>query len=440
MEPSLVLIIVLTFAFAATRLEHVLFGERTNLLASLEYLVIGFLVGPLALNFLDAERLASLEPLLGVVTGFAGFLVGLPLSFGRLSDRPRGTVRFALVAGLVAAALVAGLAWLALSLAPLDALDGLSTGALLMGAATLGVGAIVSSVESVRAVIVTERADGPVARLLPSAAQTIRVLAICGFGLALATHRADDQPGAIALWDAAAVASGVGLGIIFHVFVGDEHDHKKLFVATIGIVALASGVADALHFSPLFVNMVAGATIANISSATPDLLAADIRLRRPVFVVLLILAGATWQPIPGLLWLVPLGFVIVRMIALRVGARVAIVTAVSDIDDDTPRFGNALLSQGALVAAIAVNYHMVVTSSAAATPIADVILTTLLLSAVVNEIWFGPLLRSVLRDAGESGRLAAPDAKIPAHPCAADIGREGDAAGPAHAALPEVSS
>ena len=31
MDPSLVLIIVLTFAFAATRLELVLFGERTNL-------------------------------------------------------------------------------------------------------------------------------------------------------------------------------------------------------------------------------------------------------------------------------------------------------------------------------------------------------------------------------------------------------------------------
>jgi len=404
MDPPLILIIVLTFAFAATHLERAVLGGRTNLFASLEYVLIGVLVGPLGLAFLDGERLTRLEPLLAVVTGFVGFLVGLSLDLRRLKSRPRGTLPFGLVIGVVTVGLVGGLGWVALTHLPSAALDGIPPAAVALAAAVLGLGAIITAVESLESGILAARADGPVSRLLPTAAQTLRVVAILGLGFALASDRAPMDAGALPVlaWDGIAITAGLGLGVIFHVFVGHETNEKKLFVATIGIVALASGVAHALHFSTLFVNLVTGAVIANVSRAAPALLRADLRLRRPLFVVLLILAGAGWRPLPGLLWLVPAGYLVIRAIALRLGAQVAVAVTAADIDADTPHLGDALLGQGALAAAVAVNYAMVSDHGA----LTAVVVTTLLIGAALNDLWYAPALRSVLQKAGESGRLA----------------------------------
>ncbi len=251
-------------------------------------------------------------------------------------------------------------------------------------------------------------------RLLPIAAQTLRAVAIIGFGLALASDRASSDAGGLPVlsWDGIAVGAGLGLAFIFHVFVGHERDEKKLFLATIGVVALASGVAHALQFSALFVNLVAGMAVANVSRAAPALLRADVRLRRPLFVVLLLLAGAGWQPPPGILWVIPAGYLVLRALALRVGARAAVAFTAADIDADTPHLGDALLGQGALAAAVAENYAMVSDGGS----LASVVVTTLLVGAAVNDLWYAPALRSVLQKAGECGRLPDADAPVPAAP------------------------
>lgn len=405
MDPTLILIIVLTFAFAATRVEERLLGARSALIISLEYVLIGVLVGPYSLGLFGADALESLKPLLGVVTGFAGFLVGLPFNLRSVRQRARGTTRFAIVTTLGTAGAVGGLAWATFWFT--DLVPGVAPEMLAIGATTLGLGATITSVESIRAGITAASADGPLSRLLPTAAQWMAVLAVLAFGLSLALQRSHaTQLTAVGplVWVGIAALSGVALGLIFHTFVGDERDEKKLFVATIGVVALASGLAHALSFSPLFVNMVCGATIATTSRVTPALIATDIRLRRPVFALLLLLAGASWRPIPVGLWLVPLGFIAARVVALRFSARLAILITGTDVDTSLPRVGNGLLAQGALVAAVAVDYWAV----SDAPVLGGLVLTTLLLSAVVNEMWAAPALGRVIRNAGEGGRVAAP--------------------------------
>ncbi len=402
MDAPLILIIILTFAFAATRLETRLLGPRSNLLASLEYAIIGVLAGPVMFGFLGPESLASLEPLLAVVTGFVGFLVGLPLSFRSFGTRTRGTVRFGLVATLITAGILGATAWLVFTYTVIP-LDDPAPAALLGAAATLALGGTIIAVESIRSGLANARADGPVSRLLPGAAQTMRIVSVLGFGLVLAVQRGltseADFLGHLA-WVGVEIAAGVAVGFIFFVFVGHERDQKKLFVATIGIVCLGSGIAEALDFSPLFVNLVAGLTIANLSRASRSLLIADSRLRRPVFAVLLILAGASWTPLPAVLWLVPAAYVLLRVLALRVGARVGLRLSASAIDRDTPRPGHGLLGQGAVALALAVDFVHVTPHST----LSALVLTTLLVSAVVNEIWFGAALRVLLQNAGETGR------------------------------------
>ncbi|MCA9518136.1 MAG: hypothetical protein KC635_24530, partial [Myxococcales bacterium] len=327
---------------------------------------------------------------------------------------------------------VGGLAWATLWFT--DLVPEVEPTMLGIAAVTLGLGATMTSVESIRAGITAAAADGPLSRLLPTAAQWMAVLAVLAFGIALALQRSHatrlTAVGPI-VWVGIAALSGVGLGLIFHAFVGDERDEKKLFVATIGVVALASGLAHALSFSPLFVNMVCGATIATTSRVAPALIATDVRLRRPVFALLLLLAGASWQPIPVGLWVIPVGFIAARVIALRISARLAVMVAATDIDTSLPRVGNGLLAQGPLVAAVAVDYWAV----ADAPDLGGLVLTTLLLSAVVNEMWAAATLGRVIRNAGEGGRVPAP-APSPAAPAAA-----GDDAAPSPPGqTPEVAA
>ncbi|MEZ4474452.1 MAG: hypothetical protein R3F60_27420 [bacterium] len=47
--------------------------------------------------------------------------------------------------------------------------------------------------------------------------------------------------------------------MLFALFLGHERDPRRMYLASLGAVILASGVAAAA--SPLFVNLVAGATV-----------------------------------------------------------------------------------------------------------------------------------------------------------------------------------
>lgn len=403
LDAPFILILVLAFAFAATHVESRLLGARGAVLSSLEYPLIGVLAGPLVLGVLDADNLASLEPLLAVVTGFVGFLIGLPLSFRSLRGRARGTIRFGLITALVTSGGIGAATWLVFTTTDIPLGDP-SVAALVGACATLALGASVTGVESIGGGIAAARADGPVSRLIPGAAQTMRILAVLGFGLTLAFQRgivSDSDPLGHLAWIGIEIGAGIALGFIYSVFVANEREQKKLFVATIGIVCLGSGSAEALDFSPLFVNLVAGLTLANISRASRSLLIADSRLRRPLFAVLLIISGASWTPIPGILWLVPAGYIVLRFVGLRLGARAATVLGGRAIDRDAPRPGNALLGQGAVVAALAIDFVHVTPHST----LSAMVLTTLLVSLIANELWYGPALRAVLQNAGETGRL-----------------------------------
>ena len=97
-------------------------------------------------------------------------------------------------------------------------------------------------------------------------------------------------------------------------------------------------------------------------------------------------------------WLLPLAFVLVRIVVLRFSAWLA-TRRNPNLDPNIPRLGNGLLSQGPLTVAIAVNYQMVPSHA-----LIDVVFTCLLVSAVLNEFWATSAIRRVLQNGGETGR------------------------------------
>ncbi len=409
----LTLIAVLAVAFALTHLEVRALGERVRLFQGLEYLLIGFLFGPLALGALDAHAIDALGPVVAILTGFIGFRTGLAVDVQHVHSDVPGARRFGLVVATLTASIVGVVSWVALGALP--ALRGVPWAGRAFAAVVLGLGGAIVSRGAIEGGLAATRSRGPLSRALPRAASTMRLLVILAYGALVAIEHGSAEglapspellgPVSGSVWIGMSLGIGVAVGAIFHAFVGHETDVDKLFVATIGAIMLASGMAFALHFSALFVSVIAGLVIATLSPSAPRLAEAAAKLDRPFSATLMVLAGAAWVPIQATLWLFPLAYLAVRAGALYATSWLATRRHPS-IDPHTPGLGGALLSQGALAVAVAAEYQLIPTHS-----LGSIVETTLLLGAAANELWARWALRRVLQLSGETRRLEVQEAR-----------------------------
>ncbi len=397
MNTTIVLVVVVVFAFVAGRLLQRVTGKWAAIPGGAGYLALGALVGPIGLNFVDQASLDHLQPLVSLLLGLLGFDVGLMLRsrMGDTSTLPARLLATAVVIGLVGGGIFA-----AVTLGfPEAALD-----LRISASATLGLAAAVASVSGIERMAAGLNAGGWVTQSLVSFALIGEVLAILGFGVVSAGVRAENVAirwlGELTTteWLASSAAVGLVCGLLFTAFIGRETASPRIFLATVGSVIFTSGMASGLGVSPLFVNLIAGATVALLSSRAQFLVGVVHKLEHPVLVVLLVLAGAMWSPAPLWLWgLVPL-YVVLRFVGIRVGSALALTT----LTERPPArgFGSGLMAPGAVSVAIAINLAQLQPS------LAPTILTTLLVAFVVQEVLAGRLLRRVLGDAEEIGRGA----------------------------------
>ncbi|HET9684196.1 MAG TPA: hypothetical protein VFP15_08850, partial [Gemmatimonadaceae bacterium] len=234
------------------------------------------------------------------------------------------------------------------------------------------------------------------------------IVAVVSFGLlASVWHRpvmVNDRPLTATEWMTITLGMGVIGGILFHLFVGDERHSDRIFVSLAGGVILVSGAAAFAGLSPLLAALVFGAILVNTSRNRAELAASIAHVERPLYFVLLVFAGAAWQPSTSA-WVLPvILFLVVRAVAKVGGAR--LVTRMNGmIPVLGPDWGRGLLGQGGLALAIALNYvyqdggtlpYFVFTAS-----IASVLLTDLMSARLVESV-VAPLVarrRALLRPA-----------------------------------------
>jgi len=408
----LVAIVIFSFVFGhfVTR-----FASRYVLLSGVEYMLVGVLIGPyVGLDLVGEATLDFLSPLFSLLLGLVGFLVGL---------RARGAAERVdlAVLGVVSALLVVlgvsgGLLLILAPLIPLPAgaadfvvdhtvfafrdwhVELHFTSTHLWLALALGAAAAVASPLLVEGIKRRHSAQGRVLTLLESAARVSQIVAVLVLGIVLATARATATSNRFSLtvteWVLAALGGGILCGLLFGLFIGRESDASRVFLASVGLVTFASGVAVALGISPLFVNLIAGLTVAVASPHAAQLREQLDRLQHPLFVLLMIFAGALWRPVAGWLWILPAAYMVLRFVARRaatsVSARLSLEQPVL-----VARLGNGLLGQGTLAVAIALDFSLRFPSHAA------LILTTVLLGTLLSDLFSHRALRTLLADAGE---------------------------------------
>jgi hypothetical protein len=397
MPLTVALVLVVVFAFLVSRALH-RYAANTLILWSLEYVLVGFVVGPIGLGVLEEAQLEVLQPFVSLNLGLVGFALGLPL---RRRVRRVSHLVFGLTAASLTIAAVSWLMWVVLG----RLLPGVTEAERLWLATALGAASASCSVQVIESAGAAFKAQGPTIQLLRSFAVASNVTAVTVAGLLLALARARDGSGRLGLsepaWLLASAGLGLALGLLFWLFVGHEREDRaeRTFLATVGVVIFASGLAAAIGISPLLLNVVAGVVV-SLLPRTERLAVAIERLEAPALIILLIFAGALIRPALSWLLLLPLIYTAARYVVFRLATGVA-SRVVPDLSA-VPRFGNGVVAQGAIAAAVAVNFAQVNKA------LGGVALTVVLLGMVISDAVSVAGLRELLADAGEVGHAEAP--------------------------------
>jgi Kef-type K+ transport system membrane component KefB len=409
---TLLLVLVVISSFVIGRIVARL-ASRYVALSGAEYMLVGVLIGPhVGLGLIHEGTLEFVRPLISLLLGLSGFLVGLR---GRDAiARPRVTlIGFGSALGVVALCGVCLLPLL-VNLVPAPRTGFVfqrelyrSHGALLEIYVTsthlwlalcLGAAAAVTSSVLIEGLRRIHAAAGPVTDLLQAAARASQLTAVIVLGLVLATTRATQTGGSLTLsvwqWGLFATLGSVVCGLLFGWFLGKDEDPNRIFLASVGLVTFAAGAGAVLAVSPLFVNALAGLTVATTSKHAERLRRELDRLQHVLFVLLMIFAGTMWSPVRGALWLLPLVYVLARFLARRlvmgVWSRLLLV-------EHVPRLGNAFLGQGTLATAIGVDFSMRFPQWQ------SLVLTTVLFGTLLSELFSQRVTRRLLADVGELG-------------------------------------
>lgn len=409
---TLILVALIVSAFVASRLLH-RYAERVALVSGIEYAVVGVLIGPLMpWGLIGEDTLRSLDLLISLLLGLVGFTIGLHAreALRRFDHFLAGAAAALLIALVVGLTVLGLLQWIEPAYladpAPLLAIPVWTDGARLYQlwaandalwlALTLGAAAAIASSTAIRAATERWQAEGPPVVLLHDLAAAGHVIAVLLFGLALAGDRAIDAADNYGLslveWSLLIGAAGAITGLLFMIFIGGAEDDLRLYLAALGVVIFAAGIGAALGVSPLFVNMVAGLTVA-ATSVHGDRLRVNLdQLHRPASILLMVFAGIAWRPIAGWLWLIPVAYLLTRVGTRLLASRWAVSTFVHGVE--LRRVGGGLIGQGALAAAIALSYAQGHSERG------HLVLSAVLLPMLITDLFAVRTLRGVLANAG----------------------------------------
>jgi hypothetical protein len=365
-QTTLAALAVLTAGYILAYLLFDRLRDRYGYVGGAEYVLLGVLLGPHVTGLLDADRVQDLTPIVSLAIGWLGLLLGTYFRLPTLALLSPDHVRMAL--GEAVATFLAALGPLLLLFRYLAGEGWTDTA---VQAVTLAAVATLSSPAAVDALVHRARLRRPILPVLQLTARIDALVGVVAFGLVLAiVHRGEVAPGVrpptATEWAVINLAVGVASGVLFHLFLGPRDGSSeagatsRLFVALAGAIVVASGASYYLNLSPLYTNLVLGFILANSggSDSHRDVTRLLLTTERPVYLALLVFAGAAWTPESvDLLFLAP-AFVLVRLAARFLGARVT-AELVAPPELQTPRLARGLLAQGGLAVAMAVSYTQV---------------------------------------------------------------------------------
>ncbi|MGI8546120.1 MAG: cation:proton antiporter [Gemmatimonadaceae bacterium] len=391
MSAALTLVMLVAGAYLAARVAFEWLGRRFLIVSGAEYVLLGILVGPQVSGLLGKTVLQSFEPITTLALGWMGAIIGTRFYLAALVAVPGITYRLAFVESILTLLTVFGVEMAALTLL------GFSPGRVWIPALAMGTIATASSTAAVDMIGERLGSDRPLVAQLSVSTTVNAFVAVIAFGILLSMHHPDphvmDRPITPTEWMVIAIAVGIIGGSLFYLFLGSEEHEDRLLIALGGAVILVSGAAAYLSLSPLVVGLFFGIILVNTAANREEVTAVLESVDRPLYFVLLVIGGATWRPStePWALAIVVL-FLAARAAGKLGGARLAARAngALPVLGND---WGQALLGQGGLALALAINYQyqqvaigsgLVFTAAVVSVLLTDFLSARLMRAAVVS--------------------------------------------------------
>ena len=398
-------VLILVGLLVLSYLGSFLVGDRSvrgiGLPSGVEYVALGYVLGPRALDLVAGDNLAAFEPVVQVALGWLAFVVGLDFGFAgdkrvRAGSLALGTVGALMTGTAAAAATWFTMAWLHVGGAPTDRI-------LVAG----GVGAACSQTtrHAVRWVVDRYHARGPLADRIDEIAHADDLLPLLAVAVLFAVEPTREVALKVPLrdWPALTIVLGLLLGAGAALLLRSEMPIEDTWAVLFGVALIAIGTAARLAISTLTVSFVMGLAVSLLTRHGAELRAMVSPTERPVLLPALVLAGARidFKAAPSLPWIA----------AAAIGARLLakiltgwlLAASSRPARKAGPLVGLALMSSGAIAMCIGLAFALRFPG-----PVGDTVLVVAALTATVGE-FVGPLrLRRALVSAGEIKDGVAP--------------------------------
>ncbi len=407
MNPILVVLLLVLIGLLGARFSfarrQVPLGPQMFAAIGGPFLFLGFILGPHLLEVLGAETLQQLSPLLALGLGWIGVLFGLQLDRGQLRQFPPRFLVLTWLQAAVAFAIALLIGFVALGGPSASRFDAI----ILAAAAT----ACVSTPAAIALISNTYLIRGGVTRLLFYVTSLDAAVGIVILGLTLSAHHTGVLGRSVALslfeWFAISTLLGFFFGVLFLSLTRIRPRSQELMLLLIGLVLFAAGSAFYLSISPLFVCMIAGAVIANLSPMSRRVYTALSAWEKPVYIMMLVIAGALLRFSSWLILPLVAVYVAGRILAKWAAGLVAGRLRLPELDLPAS-FGLALTPQGGLSLAIAISFLLIyVPGAPELTAATEIFFATVVIAVGISNL-IGPfLVRAVLERAGEIDRQVA---------------------------------
>ena len=353
MSSGLILVLLVASAFVAAHFAFERLGKRYLIVSGAEYLALGILLGPQVSGIFTPALLDSLAAFPALALGWMGAIIGMRFHLPDLVKIPGFTYRIALGESLLTLAVIFTLQAVAFMWL-------FDISLLLATPAALALAAIaVSSSRETYEIVSRHLGDEPFVTQLDVSTAVNAFVAVFTFGCLLAAFHANPEgavrPLTATEWVVLTAAIGLIGGALFHLFLGREENVDRLFVALAGALILVSGAAAYLGLSPLLAALLFGVMLVNTSRNRVEIAAALTRVERPLYFVLLIFAGATWQPSLRA-WVMPVLLFVFARAAAKIGAARLSARMERSLPILGPDWGRALLGQGGVAVALGIDY------------------------------------------------------------------------------------
>jgi hypothetical protein len=389
MSGPLLLILAVALAYLAAHVAFDWLARRYLIISGAEYLVLGILLGPQIANVLSADVMAGFSPLVTLSLGWVGAIVGTQFHVPSLVRVRALSYRVAFGEALLTLAFVALVEYAVmrwwLGMGESDPwVPAIALGAIASVSAPAGIGIVARHLGRRSALL----------RQLEITTAIDALVGIVAIGLLLAIRHPGDmavsRPITPTEWVVISLAIGIVGGALFELFLGGEHDEDRLFISLAGAIILTSGAAAFLHLSPIFAAMAMSATLVNLSGNREAIAQTLHTSERPFYFVLLIFAGASWQPSLRA-WVIPVAlFLLARAAAKAGGARLA-ARLTGTLPALGPHWGRALLGQGPLALALGLEYVRMPNA-----PLPNVVFTGAIAAVLLLDTSSAWMVRSVV--------------------------------------------